>query len=448
MGVNELATSSAPWYRGITRYQWTVLLIASLGWIFDVFEGQIFVTSMNEAMPALAPGAERGEIAFYNNVAFGAFLVGGALGGIFFGALSDRIGRKRVMTYTILAYSAFTCISSLSQTWWQMACCRFLVALGVGGEWAVAVALVAEVLPTQARARSLAIFHASSILGGYMAAVAGLVLVGNPHIGWRWGFALGAAPALLIIWVRRSLKEPVRWEQARAADATGCPRPTLELLRPPWRRRALVGMGLAAVGLATYWGVHVYGKDRLRQAVEAQYLTETHAETAAAAKQVLDENFPAIKRWEMLGFFLIGTGGGFGLLSFGPLCERLGRRGAFLLFHLAGLASALVLFQVLTGVTDLLLFLPVFGFFTLGMHAGYAVYFPELFPTRLRSTGAGFCFNSGRILAAPILLLSGWMQRDWNFTLASACSLLSLLFLVGVVLLAFTPETKGQELPE
>src|SRR6185437_1393155 len=115
MSIQESATPSPmsqPWYQGVSRCQWTVLLIASLGWIFDVFEGQIFVTSMNEAMPALAPaGSERGDIAFYNNIAFGAFLIGGALGGVAFGILSDRIGRKRVMTYTILVYSAFTCIS-------------------------------------------------------------------------------------------------------------------------------------------------------------------------------------------------------------------------------------------------------------------------------------------------------------------------------------------------
>lgn len=438
MSIQESVTPSPtaqPWYQGISRYQWTVLVIASLGWIFDVFEGQIFVTSMNEAMPALAPeGSQDGDISFYKNLANGAFLIGGALGGVAFGILSDRIGRKRVMTYTILVYSAFTCLSALSQTWWQMTLCRFLVALGVGGEWAVAAALVAEVFPTSARARSLSIFHASSILGTYLATLAGLVL---PYIGWRWGFALGAAPALLIIWVRRSLKEPIRWQQAQAAAVEEhWPSPMWELVRGPWLFRALVGMFLAAIGLATFWGVHIYGKDRLRQAIEAH--------------EILRQNFPSIKikDWEMLGYFLIATGGGLGLLSFGPMCERLGRRGAFLLFHVGGLVSALVLFQVLTGVAALLMFLPIFGFLTLGMHAGYAVYFPELFPTRLRSTGAGFCFNSGRILAAPILFLAGWMQKERGFTLAGACSLLSLLFLVGVVLLAFAPETKGQDLPE
>jgi MFS family permease len=151
----------------------------------------------------------------------------------------------------------------------------------------------------------------------------------------------------------------------------------------------------------------------------------------------------------MLGMFLVTTGGGLGLVSFGPLSDRLGRRGAFLLFHLGGLAAALVLFKGLSGVLAVALFQPVFGFLALGMHAGYAVYFPELFPTRLRSTGAGFCFNVGRFTAWPIVSLIGWVQRPamLNVSLPDAAALLSLLFLVGAGLLALAPETKGAELP-
>jgi MFS family permease len=145
--------------------------------------------------------------------------------------------------------------------------------------------------------------------------------------------------------------------------------------------------------------------------------------------------------------FLVTTGGGLGLLAFGPICERLGRRGAFLLFHLGGLAAALLLFQGVSGLIAVGVVLPIFGFLTLGMHAGYAVYFPELFPTRLRSTGAGFCFNVGRILAAPILILSGWMRKVEHISLNDAAALLSLLFLLGALLLLLAPETKGQDLP-
>jgi MFS family permease len=441
--VNVHQQVDGPWYAGVTRYQWLVLIVASLGWIFDVFEGQIFVASMPEAMPSLLPaGTDEGAKAFYNNIALGTFLIGGALGGVLFGMLSDRIGRKKTLTYTILMYSLFTCLSAFSATWWQLAGYRFLVAIGVGGEWAVASAFVAEVFPQRARAHSQAIFHASSVLGTYLAVAAGTLIVAKTWTislfghevaltGWRMGFLLGVLPALLIIWVRVSLREPEMWQKTQSAPSAARGS-VVQLFAPAFRLRTLVGVGLAAVGLATFWGTHIYGKNVFQQAYQAQ--------TAVQDAEIL-------KRMEMLGWFLVTTGGGLGLLAFGPICERLGRRGAFLFFHLGGLAAALLLFKGISGLIAVGVVLPIFGFLTLGMHAGYAVYFPELFPTRLRSTGGGFCFNVGRILAAPILFLSGWMQKDWRISLNNAAALLSLLFLLGVLLLLLAPETKGQDLP-
>lgn len=447
----------APWYSGVTSYQWLVLLIASLGWVFDAFEGQIFVASMNEAMPSLLPaGTSQGTIEFYNKLALGAFLVGGALGGVAFGMLSDRIGRTKTMVYTILMYCGFTCITAFATSWWMMVLLRFLVAMGVGGEWAVASAMVAEVFPQRARARSLGIFHATSVLGTFLAVAAGAFIVGNPKFGWRWGFGIGAVPALLTLWIRWRLHEPDQWVHARKAamqDPAKRVGRITELFVQGLRRKTVVGVLLAAIGLATFWGVHVYGKDLMRRAATKYYsqMDKTPAATSniAASSQKADYT-STIKKWEMLGMLLVTTGGGLGLLAFGPISERIGRRGAFLFFNIGGLVSGLLLFQVFanTSITNLCVALPVFGFLTLGMHAGYAIYFPELFPTRLRGTGGGFCFNFGRILAAPILFISGWMQKDWGFSLESSASILSLLFLFGCVVLLFAPETRGLELPE
>jgi MFS family permease len=388
--------------------------------------------------------------------------------------LSDRIGRKRTLSYTILTYTAFTGLSALAQAWWHMAMFRFLVALGVGGEWAVASALVAETFPTRARAWSQSIFHASSVLGTYLA-TAGTWLIGRHPLdysislgsttwevaGWRLSFVLGVLPALLIVWVRRSLREPEHWLRSRKDVAAQHDEPAVlsALLTRPLLGRMLVGVGLATVGLATFWGTHIYGKDVLREAYKTHYLAALPADAGEAARAaVLSEHAADIKNGEMLGMFLVTTGGGLGLVCFGPISERLGRRGAFLLFHLGGLIASLVLFQGLTGVTPLVCFLPVFGFLTLAMHAGYAVYFPELFPTRWRGAGGGICFNGGRILAAPILFLGGWMQKDlgrileywgisFSFSLANTASLLALLFLPGAILLVFAPETRGRDLP-
>ena len=453
---DQKAVSAQRWYSGVTRYQWLVLVIASLGWVFDVFEGQVFVASMNEAMPSLLPpGTDAGTKDFYNKIALGAFLLGGALGGVVFGMLSDRIGRTKTMVLTILMYSGFTCVTAFAQTWWQMAALRFLVAMGVGGEWAVASAMVAEVFPKQARAWSLGIFHASSVLGTYLAIAAGAFVVGNPNLGWRWGFAIGAVPALLTLWIRWRLREPEQWVQAREAGRTDATRRTgrvLDLFKGELARRTWVGVSLAAIGLATFWGVHIFGKDLMRRQAEISHLTAAGIASDAPGElrtPVLKPHLPAIKRAEMFGMLLVTTGGGLGLLSFGPLCERVGRRRAFFLFHIGGFAIGLLLFQVFASasVAVLCCVLPVFGFLTLGMHAGYAIYFPELFPTRLRGTGGGFCFNVGRVLAAPIIFASGWMQKKWDYTLAESATVLCFLFLLGFVVLFFAPETKGTELP-
>lgn len=444
----------AKWYEGVTPYMWLVLVIASLGWIFDTFEGQIFVATMQEMTEDLLKGDSRGARAFHGDIAFAVYLVGGALGGVLFGAMSDRIGRTRTMMVTILVYSLFTCLTALANAWWQVITLRFLVALGTGGEWAVASAMVAEVFPQRARAWSLGLFHASSVLGTWTAALTG-ALVASDRGGWRWAFVVGAGPALLTLWIRWKLREPERWIQARLTAQKDHTQPAgriSDLFAPGIRKHAFLGISLAMIGLSTFWGVHVYGKNLLRQAAERAYLPASEGPADAKAgeaslKALSHEAKNSIKDWEMLGMFLVTSGGGLGLISFGPACERLGRRGAFLVFHFSGLAAALIAFQLLAGASKLILCvaLPIFGYCTLALHAGYAIYFPELFPTRLRATGAGFCFNGGRLLAASVLILRGSIGTQ--LSPENTASILSLLFLVGMGLLLFAPETKGRELP-
>jgi MFS family permease len=294
-------------------------------------------------------------------------------------------------------------------------------------------------------------------------------VVDPASLPWRLGFAIGLLPALLIVWIRRSVREPEGWQQAQArarrdpAEQMG---DLAGLFRGALLRRTLLGVTLAAVAMATFWGVHIYGKNTLQAAAARRYVAEARAATSAGAagrpsparaaptsgaeqqKAALAPYAARLKRWEMLGMFLVTTGGGVGLLAFGPLAERFGRRLTFLLYHIGGLVSTLVVFKVLTSVTALLVALPVFGLLTLGMHAGYAIYFPELYPTRLRGTGTGFCFNAGRAVAAPLVFLVGWLQSARGATLVDVASWASLLFLVGAAALAFAPETRGRALAE
>ncbi len=455
----------SPWYKNVTRYQWLVLLIASLGWMFDIFEGQIFVTTMKEAMPSLLPeGSSEGTAARYNDIAFALFLAGGAVGGVFFGMLSDRIGRAKTMLITILIYSAFTTLTAFVTAPWQVITLRFLVALGVGGEWAVASAMVAEVFPKFARVKSLGIFHASSALGSYLAIAAGFFIVSNEALrnhsieglNWRLCFLIGALPAFLTIWIRMRLKEPESWVKAHQrakTDPTQRVGRLRDLFTPQLRRNTATGVCLAAIGLATFWGVKVRSQDLMRSAAERDIVA--HAQLAPTAppaetKKLLADHFKPLKRWEMTGLFLIMTGGMVGMLCFGPMSERIGRRGAFLFYHAGGFLSGILLFVFFDqqSINFYWFALPVFGFLVSGMHAGYAVYFPELFPSRLRSTGAGFCFNAGRLLAVPVLLLRGFMRDNLDWSLSRTSAVLSCLFLLGFVVLIFAPETNDEELPE
>ena len=472
---STLADANLKWYEGITSYQWLVLLIASLGWVFDVFEGQVFVASMNDAMPQLLGAsstaideATKKAIASWNNYALASFLLGGAFGGIIFGMLSDRIGRSKTMIVTILFYSVFTCVTALANAPWQMVALRFLVAMGVGGEWAVASAMVAEVMPKRSRAVMGSIFHASSVFGTLMAVAVGYFIISAQVMGentWRLGFVIGVLPALLTVFIRWKMREPEQWVEAKkreAADATQATGSLPDLFSGPYVRNTIVGVALATIGLTTFWGCHIYGKDTLKRRVDKDQATvladagladvnwDTATEDQTTAKdQALRDHKSMVKREEMTGMFLtMVLRGGLGLVLFGSISNLIGRKGAFVFYHIGAFISAMLLFFVLSpgdySRTVLLLFLPVFGFLTLGMHAGYAVYFPELFPTRLRGTGTGFCFNAGRIGSAAAIAIAAILK----WTPAQSSQYMIPLFAVGIVVTLLAKETRGEELPE
>lgn len=425
----DVSEKEQPWYAGVTRYEWLVLAIASAGWVFDVFEGQLFNITRGQMLTDLldtsTPAAD--EVKRWGDLFLAVFLVGGTLGGVLFGSLADRIGRKPTMVITILLYSVFSGLTYFATELWHVAALRFLVAMGVGGEWAVAASLVAEVFPARARANASGIFHATSVLGTWLAALAGMLV----NTEWRYAYLMGIVPALLVLWVRSSVEEPKSWRQAQSEHRRlGSFRELLGVRK--WAQPAILGMLLAAVGLGTFWGVTVAGQDLTQDLLLRQDVPAAEATQKAR-----------------FAFGIVQTaGGGLGLLCFGPLAQRLGRRPAFALMQLAALVIVPITCFVPRTYSEMLLILPVFGFFTLGIHAGFAIYFPELFPNNLRATGTGFCFNGGRLLAAPILWFSGELKSWPGVSLQWAITLLSLLFVVGIALLWFLPETKGRPLPE
>jgi MFS family permease len=429
--------SAAPWYAGVTGYQWLVLIIASAGWVFDTFEGQIFnitrAQMLADILPAsLTPEQRAAEIKSWGDIFLSVFLAGGTLGGILFGWLGDKWGRNPTMVLTILMYSIFSGLTCFAQELWQVGALRFLVAMGVGGEWAVAAALVAEVFPKNARAHASGIFHATSILGTWLAALAGLWVSSN----WRFAYLIGVVPALLVLWVRASVKEPESWRQAKekAKSGEGAQLGSFRdlLLHPKWGKRAILGMLLAAVGLGSFWGVTVAGQD-----IAKDLLIRTGTDPQTAAEKA-----------KFAYGFIQAAGGGLGLLAFGPLCVRIGRKRTFILLQLCALIIVPIVCYLPRDYTTLLWLLPVYGFLTLSIHAGYAIYFPELFPNHLRSTGTGFCFNGGRLVAASMLLFSGWLKALPGMELPKAITILSFVFIIGIAIASMLPETKDQPLPE
>ena len=417
------------WYSGVTRYQWLVLIVASLGWVFDAFEGQLYNITRGDMLPDLLKvPAEDPAVKIWGERFLGIFLLGGTLGGWLFSSLADKWGRNPVLALTILFYSIFSGITAFATEIWHVGALRFLVAMGVGGEWAVGAALVAEVFPKHARERAGGIFHATSVMGLWLAAGAGLLVGTN----WRFAYLLGVIPALLVLWVRLSIKEPDSWQQAKREKPERMGSYTELLGHALWRLRAVFGALLAMVGLATFWGVVIAGQD-----IAAHLL-----------KQLNDPDWSTKSK---IAFGFIQTAGaGAGMLAFGPISARIGCKRTFVFMHLAALAMTPVICWLPSSLGSyalLLALLPVFGFFAQGIHAGYAAYFPALFPTHLRATGSGFCFNTGRLLAAPVLIwLSAWMKATLDLRTAITC--LGGFFLLGLVFLAFLPETKDQDLPE
>jgi len=426
MSRNSL-DSSGPWYSGITRYEWLVLIIASAGWIFDVYEGQIFNLTRDQLLrEILSVEAGHPDLKKYGDRLLGIFLLGGMFGGILFGSLADKYGRRPMMILTILMYSVFSGLTYFATSLDQVMVLRFLVAMGIGGEWAVAAALVAEVFPTKARAYASGIFHSTSVIGTWFATLAAMWVGAE----WRYAYLIGVLPAFLIVWVRLTVKEPEKWQQAKGEPHKN--RGSLKELFSisPWWKHAVLAICLAAVGLGTFWALVVAGQNLAYERMLADGIPES----------------VAVEKAKFAYGFVQTLGGGLGLLLFGPLSARIGRKKAFIFYHLGAAAIVPLTCFIPQSYEMLLVFLPIFGFFTLGMHAGYAVYFPELFPNHLRATGSSVGFNGGRMLAFALL----WYVAPWlkgSMALPVALSWLGLLFLVGAFLMIFLPETKGKELP-
>lgn len=431
------------WYQGLPRYCWLVLIIAALGWLFDTMDQNIFTIVRQPAVKELvAPlvSADRLQAAatYDGGIITSVFLLGWALGGAIFGILGDRIGRTRTMILTILIYAIFTGLSGAAQTWQQLAAFRFLTALGVGGEWAAGASLVAEVFPQRSRPMALGSLQALSAVGNMSAAVITYLLAG---VSWRWAFAVGIAPALIVVWIRRSLKEPERWQHARevAEHDVGKELGAIGDLFTDrvLRRNTIAAVLLAAAGVGGLWGVGFWTPDLLTMVLKPFNLAPDQ-----------------VGRYRSMMFFVQQVGAFFGMYAYAVFSERTSRRGALLVFFFLAWAAVEGMFWTTHTFARAMIWAPILGFCTLGPFSAYTVYFPELYPTRLRATGCGFCYNCARVLAAGAPWVLGGLAQ--HFTAAHgaemgfrmAASIVACIYVVGLIGLTIAPETKGKPLPE
>lgn len=424
--------------------KWLALSAAILGWMFDGLEMGLFPLVARPAMLELMGAENAGAIGPWIGNIHALFLVGAAFGGVVFGWLGDRVGRTKAMMWSVLAYSLFSGLCAFAAEPWHIGTFRFLAALGMGGEWALGVALVSEVFPNKSRPFMAGLIGAAANLGfllvallslGLNSVVTGLsgffstllpasvaeALVANG--AWRLLFLMGAIPALLTFFIRVFVPESELWKSVAAKEA-GKPA-VREIFRPGLLKYTVLGSLLGAVALLGTWG-------------SVQWIPAWGHKLSNGQAGVRE----TLQICSALGAML------FSILA-ALLADRFSRKSVYMAMSLLSLGACAVLFRLPMEYGPGLQFWTfLVGGLTASFYGWLPLYLPELFPTRLRATGSGFAFNSGRVLAAGGAVISGALLAAFNDDYARMCSVISLVYLLGIILIVFAPETKGKPLPD
>jgi MFS family permease len=428
---------------GLTRKQWTVLFAAWLGWGFDVFDALIFGYVAPNCVPTLlgleigSPEAKSATL-YWTGLLTSLLLIGWAVGGVLFGLVCDRIGRTRTMMLTMMIYAIGTAACAFAPNIWWLLAFRIVASLGIGGEWAAGAAMVAEAMPNQRRVLAGALLYTASPLGLFLATfvnfqIAGVWMADEPATSWRVIFLFGLIPAGVAFLVRLFVHESERWQQRKNV----APVRLGELFDRTQLRTTVVGALLSLVTLIAWWSCNAF----------IPAIVTGWAQTAAQAQQLsTSATLALVEAWKFRATFSFNLGGLIGVLLTIPFALYFGRRTMFGVYLVA---SALAIFGVfgIAWSDEVRLYLYFFiGVFVFGICGAFTYYLPELFPTRLRASGAGFSFNIGRVIAAAGPFIVG--------SVASQGHALTALFyvgcvpLLGLLILPFAPETKGRALAD
>jgi MFS family permease len=362
----------------LSAAQWKSGIAAWLGWLFDGLEFQIYLLVAAPFVAELigATSEKDPNVGYYSSWIQAAFLIGWALGGGFFGRIGDRLGRSRALMLTISTYALFTGLSFFAQTWWELLIFRFLAALGIGGEWAVGATLLSETWPRHWRPWLAAVLQTAVNIGVMLAALVTFFLAGHP----RYVFLAGIAPALLVLWIRKAVPESEQWETDVDRSQTASPR-FADLFRGSLRRTTVLTLLVCAFSLTAHWAFLFWYLQHLRNLPEVQSWTQSDR-----------GRLVTIATWLVIGTSIFGN-------FFAAWLARWlrYRRAISLLCFLYG-ASMIATFGVERSHSQLWLGLTAIGICQ-GVFALFTMYLPPLFPTLLRTTGAGFCYNISRIVA-------------------------------------------------
>ena len=412
--------------RELSPEQWRSGIAAWLGWLFDGLDMHLYTLVAAPFVQQLLHAASTADPAVKEKSSWiqAAFLVGWALGGACFGRVGDLLGRSRALSLTVLTYALFTGLSFFAQTWWHLLIFRFVAALGIGGEWAVGSTLLAETWPRRWRPWIAAVLQTGVNLGVLLACLTGYVLSDSEP---RYMFLVGILPALLVFWIRRHVPEPVEWQAARASGPPVAPS-VLELFRGPTLRITLLTIVVCAAGLSGWWAFMFWHPQHLR------HLPDVAGQPAAAINRLVSVTFALVIATSIAGNFFAGW-----------LARRVGFRPALILMFFGFTLTQWGAFSVERTALDLShVWLPAIGFWS-GLFGLFTMYLPPLFPTLLRTTGAGFCYNVGRIAAAAGTIFSGTLSLGGDFR--RTLLVIGLLFLIAGVTSFFMPSPEHESSP-
>lgn len=351
-------------FDGVDRKAWRALFAAQLGWMLDATDFLLFNFARLSIQGEF--GLTRQEV----SLPVMSALIASAVGGIAFGRIADRVGRVRAMTMSILVYSLATAGMATAQNLWQLVAWRILVGLGMGGEWSCGSVLVAETWPAKHRAKAMGIMQSGWAIGALIAAALSALVL--ERYGWRVLFLIGAAPALLAFVIRRNVEEPQIWRERLETSRWS------EIFSREYRQRTLLATIVASSVLLAFWGVTTWLPTFLASPVSEGGAGLTMTKGA---------------QW----LILLQLGAFFGYISFGWIADRIGRRPAFTLFMIGATAVVPIFAFGARSVITLLIVGPLVGYFAHGYFSMFGAMLAELFPTRIRASAQGFCYNTGRL---------------------------------------------------